>query len=62
MRSFEQSHTLNVGDVTLTVVERTVIEQHRYENGFVLVARKTPDSVLIETTEGPPQRVRLPPS
>jgi hypothetical protein len=48
METIETGPSIRVGDRTLTIVERTVIEHHEGKNGFVVSARKEPHTVRIE--------------
>ena len=48
MRRDEQAPSMRVDERILTILERTVIEHHQTESGFVVLARKEPHAVLVK--------------
>lgn len=52
MRSFEQRTRLAVGNVRVTIVDRTEIHKYQRGHGFVVTARKEPIAVVIEDKDG----------
>jgi hypothetical protein len=52
VKSTEHSFRLTVGEVTVTVLERTEIFHSQHQHGFVVLARKEPHAVLVEARDG----------